>query len=219
MKVMIFYDMENFKKSLTLTNNNRWYDLGKCQYFLINYIQRRIDKDCTNSSLVRVYAYTGAYSKNIIKRVKKDYEREKDGELKEYRKQLMTKTIKGLENQKHFLPISSKFNFFELKTTPLKYDGFRVFQKGIDVLLAVDLVSHAFNNNFDVAVVCSGDLDLLEAVKITKRLGKKVVIASHPEQLAKELRKEADYFLDLSRLTQEDLNTISKPKRPTTEKQ
>ncbi len=47
-------------------------------------------------------------------------------------------------------------------------------EKGIDVLLAVDLVRGAYNNDYDIAVVMSRDSDLLPAFEEVLRLGKRV---------------------------------------------
>jgi uncharacterized LabA/DUF88 family protein len=71
------------------------------------------------------------------------------------------------------------------------------------------LVSHGYKNNFDIAVVCSGDIDLLESIKTVKSLGKKVIITSHPDLMSKQLHAESDYFIDLSKLTDEEIESFS----------
>ncbi|RLE45689.1 hypothetical protein DRJ22_03840 [Candidatus Woesearchaeota archaeon] len=97
-----------------------------------------------------------------------------------------------------------------MRTYPLKYENGRIFQKGVDVQIAVDFVAHAFRDNFDIAVICSGDINLLESLKIVKSLGKKVIVMSHPEVTAINMRKEADFYLDISRLKDEELDEFSR---------
>jgi len=50
--------------------------------------------------------------------------------------------------------------------------GFEV--KGDDIYLAVDLVSGAYENLYDTALIVSGDEDFVPAIKKVQKLGKKV---------------------------------------------
>jgi uncharacterized protein (TIGR00288 family) len=90
-------------------------------------------------------------------------------------------------------------------------DG-KIFQKGVDVQMAVDLVYHAFSNNFDLVIICSGDIDIKEAVKLVKSFGKKVIIISHRSLASNELIKEADLFINIEKLKEEQLNEFSRIK-------
>ena len=73
-----------------------------------------------------------------------------------------------------------------VKTTPLRYrrvhqpggSRWRAEEKGIDVLLAVDVVRGAYMDEFDAAVVASADTDLLPALEEALRAGKRVETAS-----------------------------------------
>lgn len=47
-------------------------------------------------------------------------------------------------------------------------------EKGIDVLLALAIVGGAMRDEYDVAVLCSRDSDLMPALEETRRLGKRV---------------------------------------------
>lgn len=105
----------------------------------------------------------------------------------------------------------SKVDLLELKTKPLKYSrkDLRFVQKGTDVQLAVDLVNYAHFNNYDVAVVCSGDLDLMESLNQIKSLGKTVVLVSHKSMVSPVMVKISDYFIDLSGLREDEKSQIS----------
>lgn len=73
-------------------------------------------------------------------------------------------------------------------TRPLKYyfhgqdaygrDVWEAREKGIDVQIALDMVLGARNNIFDVAVLFSGDTDLVPALEGVRQLGKIVEVAS-----------------------------------------
>ncbi len=205
-RVMIFYDLENFKQGLLKRDCERRYDYGKVQYLVLDLLKNLLPgRDDNEYMLIRVYAYTGEYTESLLRKIEKDYDESGDYKLKK----LLEKTRKRFEAQRRLLDRLGKFNFFELRTYPLKYSKGQIFQKGVDVQLAVDLVSHAFRDNFDIAVVCSGDIDLLESLKIVKSLGKTVVLMSHPLITARALRKEADFYIDMSKLSDMDLDKIT----------
>jgi len=194
---MIFLDLDNFRQSLISRDRNKKYDFEKFPYFLIKLLNNKLKfSDCDEESLIRTYAYTGEYTSNII-------EKAESPELAEILKRRM-------KAQQIFFDIAKKFSFFELKTLPLKYEEGKIFQKGIDVKIAVDLLYQTFQNNFDVAVICSGDIDLIEAVRLSKRSGKRIIIVSHLNLVSKELKKEADYFIDIKKFADEELNEFSK---------
>ena len=48
-------------------------------------------------------------------------------------------------------------------------------EKGVDVLMAVDLISGAYENEFDTAILVSSDTDLIPALKKVRKLGKKII--------------------------------------------
>jgi len=89
----------------------------------------------------------------------------------------------------------------------------KIFQKGVDVQLAVDLVEFAYKNTFDIAVILSGDIDLIESVRTTKNLGKHVIIFGDESVTSIEMRREADMYINLGRFNTEQLNQISHIKR------
>jgi uncharacterized LabA/DUF88 family protein len=68
-------------------------------------------------------------------------------------------------------------------------------EKGSDVNLATHLISDAYENLFDVAVIISNDSDLLAPVEIvSKRLGKKVGILNPQKHPAFVLKQAATFF-------------------------
>jgi len=199
MKLMIFIDLDNFRKGLFMKDKTRFYDFGKFPYFVIEFLNKELNiNSCCKESLIRTYAYTGEYPVDLIRKIPDKIRREN------YRKRMWA--------QKNFFERIKDFNYFELKTLPLKYEDGKIFQKGVDVQMAVDLVYHAFSNNFDIAIICSGDIDLKEAVKLVKSYGKKVIIMSHKKLASKELIKEADVFINLERFKDAELDNFSRVK-------
>ena len=199
MRLMIFLDLDNFRQSLFRRDKKRFFDFGKFQYFLIRLLNRDFNfTKCLDESLIRTYAYTGEFTQRLLKKINNEEE------IIKYRTRM--------EAQERFFDKIKGFNYFELKTLPLKYENGKLFQKGIDVQMAVDLVYHAFSNNFDVVVLCSGDIDLKEAISLVKKLGKKVIIMSHRKLASKEIVKEADLFINIEELTDEQLNEFSRIK-------
>jgi len=74
--------------------------------------------------------------------------------------------------------------------------------KGVDVTLTKDVLSHAYQNNYDAVFLVAGDGDYVPLVEEVKRRGKIVYVAffgGGPEMgLSPELRLVADRFFQLN---------------------
>lgn len=70
-------------------------------------------------------------------------------------------------------------------------------QKGIDIYLTTDMISLAFENAYDVAVLLSGDGDYVALIDLVKSKGKKVVVMSFSSCLSQGLREVADEVIAL----------------------
>jgi uncharacterized LabA/DUF88 family protein len=70
--------------------------------------------------------------------------------------------------------------------------------KGVDIALAKDFLSHAFLDNYDVAVLVAGDGDYVPLITEVKRLGKVVyVVFFNDYGLSTELHLAADMFFEM----------------------
>jgi len=69
--------------------------------------------------------------------------------------------------------------------------------KGVDIALATDLLSNAHRNNFDVAILASGDGDFLPVVEEVQRLGKAVYLLSIGDEVNPGLLLASDRSRDL----------------------
>ena len=87
----------------------------------------------------------------------------------------------------------------ELRSRPLRYhraanpDGSEYWagrEKGVDVMLALDICVGARSNSYDIAVVASADTDLIPALEDAVRVGKWVETATwqDPDQIRGPLR-------------------------------
>jgi uncharacterized LabA/DUF88 family protein len=74
-------------------------------------------------------------------------------------------------------------------------------QKGVDSLIAVDMLVGAFTNLFSVAVLVAGDADFVPVVNEVKRRGVMVVVAGATSpaavSISDELRRAADRYYPL----------------------
>jgi len=90
---------------------------------------------------------------------------------------------------------SINYNFpnYEVRPGRLIRDGKGNFrQKGVDTLLAIDMIDKANSDQYEIAIVVAGDLDHLEAIKTTKNKGKKVYGFFDEKTASKDLKLEYD---------------------------
>jgi uncharacterized LabA/DUF88 family protein len=73
----------------------------------------------------------------------------------------------------------------------------------LDVELALDMHHKALNNEYDTAILVSGDGDFIDVVKRLQELGKRVEVVSFRKRTNKELIKVADAYLDLTEISHE----------------
>ena len=94
---------------------------------------------------------------------------------------------------------------------PLTWD--RGEEKGIDVLLALDVVLGAVRDEYDVAVVVSGDTDLIPAIDSAMECGKRVENAVWQPDVgnARPLRASGDRRIWSHRLTLKHFEWLSDP--------
>ncbi len=66
--------------------------------------------------------------------------------------------------------------------------GFHAEEKGIDVLVALGMVMGAMRDEYDVAVLFSGDSDLLPAIEAVMSLGKRCEVVAWRGRVARSVR-------------------------------
>ena len=73
------------------------------------------------------------------------------------------------------------------------------YEKGVDIQLATDMITHSFKNNYDVAVLVAGDNDYVGALQAVKDNGKNVEVALFgKERASQQLRTVADQVVTMN---------------------
>ena len=111
----------------------------------------------------------------------------------------------GYREQQEFLDILRKTPYLEIRLGNTKVAQGIPVEKGLDVMLATDLLYFAWNDFYDVAVLVSGDSDFAYALQAVKNMGKHVEVAYFESGISKDLLNIADnrhllnrsFFIDL----------------------
>jgi len=139
---------------------------------LSHYLNRSIIAEHIHPELIRVYYYDA-----IVDHKDPKYD-EQDRYFKDIRKN----------------------NNYEVKLGRLirtKDDRYR--QKGVDVLLAIDMITKAFLNHYEIALLLGGDDDYVDLVKLIKDLtGKRIYGAYFQNSVSERLTENFDRRLILS---------------------
>jgi len=105
----------------------------------------------------------------------------------------------GYREQQDFLEAMRKNPYLEVRLGRTKmHQGIQV-EKGIDIMLATDLLMYGFNGLYDVAILVSGDGDFAYALQTAKNMGKHVEVAYFERNVSKDLQEIADYSHVLNR--------------------
>ncbi len=73
------------------------------------------------------------------------------------------------------------------------------YEKGTDVQLATDMITHSYKNNYDVAILIAGDNDFAGAVQAVKDNGKHVEVALFGKQgTSQQLRSASDRVITIN---------------------
>jgi len=73
------------------------------------------------------------------------------------------------------------------------------YEKGVDIQLATDMITHGFKNNYDVAILVAGDNDYVGALQAVKDNGRNVEVALFgKERTSMQLRNVSDRIITLN---------------------
>ena len=97
----------------------------------------------------------------------------------------------GVEQQK-FLDSMYDTPYVEVRLGIWKQRGDIMVEKGVDVMLATDLVTNAYKDHYDTAIVVSGDADFYPALQAVKDVGKHIEVAAFDMNLSGESVRVAD---------------------------
>lgn len=94
--------------------------------------------------------------------------------------------------QQEFLDILRKTPYMEVRLGSMKIAQGIPVEKGVDVMLATDLLYFAWNDFYDTAVLVSGDSDFAYALQAIKNMGKHVEVAYFESGISRDLLDIAD---------------------------
>ena len=140
--------------------------LGKVN---INF-QKLAETLCGERELIRMYYYNAPV--------------EREGNEEKYR------------SQQKFFSALDDVPYLTIKLGRLEKRGNIWVEKGVDVHLAVDMLSMAVKNLYDVAILISGDGDFASVIDAVKDLGKHVEVAYVSQTY--QLKTSWDKFIPLS---------------------
>jgi uncharacterized LabA/DUF88 family protein len=102
-------------------------------------------------------------------------------------------------DQDKFLSSLYDTPYLEVKLGIWKQRGATMVEKGVDVMLAVDLVTHAYKDHYDSAIIVSGDADFYPALQAVKDVGKQVEVAAFDQNISSEAARVSDLHLKLNK--------------------
>lgn len=215
MKVIILIDADNFRNGLKNVSKSRkqfrevnYYRINQ---FVIDYLRNNEQYEEADLTHFRTYFYTGVYTEELLNKIKQKKSKARGKRDNKRLGKLIGKIKKGRKKQQDFLEEAKDYYFFETRLKPLQlnHHSNSVYQKGVDVQMAVDLVEFGYRDTFDIAVLLSGDVDLLESVKTVKNLGKQIVVFGDEKVTAEELKRESDFFINLRNFSNSQLDQFS----------
>ncbi len=141
--------------------------------------------------------------------IKEEFENKRKYILKYIEKQ-----ARQFEGQKVLFSELDSNPLIDIKSTPLKQSEGEVRQKGVDVLLTTDLVHLAHTEAYDIAIILSGDTDIIEAVRLIKSMGKTPIIFSYhtpgnPKKSNISDLMNVGKFINLKDFTNEEIEKMS----------
>lgn len=76
-------------------------------------------------------------------------------------------------------------------------EGYR--QKGVDILMAIDMLSKAYANHYEIAILLAGDGDFVDLVEAVKDAGKRIYGAYLEKQISEDLLDSFDLAITLTK--------------------
>lgn len=107
------------------------------------------------------------------------------------------------KHQQAFFASINEIPYSELRLGRLVYTAnwpnVPPYEKGIDVQLTTDMITHGFKNNYDVSILVAGDNDFVSALQAVKDNGKHVEVALFGrEGTSYQLRRVADRVITIN---------------------
>ena len=105
----------------------------------------------------------------------------------------------GRVDQDRFLHSLYDTPYVEVRLGIGKQRREQVVEKGVDVMLATDLVVRAYQDQYDTAILVSGDGDFYPAIQAVKDRGKQVEVAAFESNISAEASRVSDLHIKLTK--------------------
>jgi uncharacterized LabA/DUF88 family protein len=106
-------------------------------------------------------------------------------------------------DQQAFFASVAAIPYCELRLGRLVYQNWPnspPYEKGVDIQLTTDLLTHSFKNNYDVGILVAGDSDYVGALQAVKDNGKNIEVALFgKEKTSRPLREVADRVITIDK--------------------
>ena len=109
------------------------------------------------------------------------------------------------QDQQKFLSTLYNTPYMDVRLGTSKLRGDTSVEKGVDIMLATDMLRLGWDDSYDVAILVSGDGDFAYAVQTVKNMGKHVEVAAFSANLSRELSQVADNREDFTPKYFEDI--------------
>lgn len=111
----------------------------------------------------------------------------------------------AFQEQQKFLTTLHNTPLLEVRLGTSKYRGDVLVEKGVDIMMATDILQFGWMGLYDVAVLVSGDGDFSYALQAIKNQGRHTEVVAFPNSLSLELSQTADFLHILDRGFFDDL--------------
>jgi len=100
-------------------------------------------------------------------------------------------------SQQRFLDALRHVPYVTIRSRPLTYKNNIPVEKGVDILIAADMLTGALRDCYDTAILVSGDGDFAPVLDEIKRAGKQVENATFSSCRSDALINASDLFIEL----------------------
>lgn len=178
-RVMIFIDGGHVRDYLDEHLKHHFVHYEKFAKYLLT---SACSMEQLNGTLIRTYYYDAIPDERDAEKIEEDVKSEVLAKIIE-RKKTITEYLDridlydGVEVRKGHLIISKKE---------------KPRQKGVDTLIAIDMITKAYEGQYDLAILVGGDSDFIPLVTAVKGTGAKVCLAHFPVDYSEEYIRTFD---------------------------
>jgi uncharacterized LabA/DUF88 family protein len=99
---------------------------------------------------------------------------------------------RGSKDQERFLNVLYSTQYLEVRLGRTREHQGVTVEKGVDIMLATDLLQYAWRGHYDTGIVVSGDGDFAYAIQTAKDMGKYIEVATFESNQSPEIAQVAD---------------------------